>query len=378
MKILNDFLFDNEDEEKEEKEKEGGENGEDKEPEHFHGIFGPLTKEEIEERGFSIKTIRFTPFDLVLLLISMFLFTVAGCGMGLLSTVALLVSAPLYAVFSYKIGNNFSFFVPLAALIASGFITQNPVMPLGALLATAMSYIILHCVNNISEGSKAAAVVRCSVAMGAYLVAAFIVSEIMGNISVRELLSYIDKFFLEMEAQAYQAYSEFAKAGMDFGMTDADIKLLAEQFATSSRAVLPAVAAISFMMLSYVSASLLPLIAKLCGTKNMLSNTSYEIKLSKISVVVYLIAWLGAFLGAGTFGYACRNLTAILSPALSLCGIKQIGEFLSTKGVHKIAAALIQCVCIASALVFGDIGLSVLIMFGVFRTLRPTDSNNFN
>ena len=374
MKEQNDFLLDTEDEEKE----KDGQSPEDidgdeeipEDKEIFRGPYGPLTKEEIEKRGFEIRTIKFTPFDLLIALVSLMLFTVSGCGMGVLSVLALVVSAPLYAVFSYRIGNNFSFFIPLAALVASGFITKDPLMPLGTLLATAMSYIMLYCVNNRRDASKTSAVVGCCFAISIYLVAAFIVSDIMGKISARELLSIIDEVFGGMEAYAYEMYSEMANIGFDLGLTDVELKNAAKQFALSSRSLLPSVAIISFMLISYASASLLPLTAKICGAKKMLSDTKYEIKLSKISVAVYLVSWLMAFIGTGVFGYTFRNITAILAPALSLCGIKQIGDFFVSKGMPKVAAFLIQTVSIVAALTLGDIGLSVLMMFGVFHTLK--------
>jgi len=384
LKKQNDFLFDNEDENSTPSDQNGDETTEDNNENgdkdipinEFFPFHSNMTKEEMEARGFKVKTIRFTPFDLLIMLVCMFLFTLAGCGLSLVSFLALIISAPLYATFSYRISNNFSFFVPLAAIVACGFITKSPIMPLGVLLATGMSYIMLYSVNNKPESAKTSAVVGCCVSMGIYLLAAYFIGDLMNKISEREIMSAINSLFENMEAQALGIYTEMAKSGIDLGLSDAELENAAKLFAQSSRSLLPSVIIICFMIISYISASLLPLFSKLLRAKEMLGNICYEIKLSKIAVVVYLISWFGSLFGTGIFSVAFRNIISILAPALSLCGIKQIGEFLHSKGTPKIISAFVQLISIFAAFVLGDIGLSVLMMFGVFHTLKTSTPNN--
>lgn len=328
MKNQNDFLFDNEEEKNTPDQTGEGENEENKEngdsdnsQNNFSPFLGHMTKEEMEARGFKVKTIRFTPLDLLIMLVCAVLFTQTGCGFSALSLLALIVSAPLYATFSYRIGNSFSFLIPLVAIIASAFIAKDPIMPLGVLLTTAMSYIMLYSVNNKPERSKTFAVVGCSVSMGIYLLAVFILGNLLNKFSPREVMSFINSIFENMEIQALGVYTEMAKSGIDLGLTDAELESAAKMAAHNSRMLLPSAAAIFFMIISYISASLVPLFAKIFKAKYMLKKTNYEIRLSKTAVVVYLISWFGSFLGTGTVGIAFRNLTSILMPALCLCGI---------------------------------------------------------
>ena len=261
MKNQNDFLFDSEDENTSPLDHDGDEEKEDNNNDGDNSIpqneafpfLGHMTKEEMETRGFKIKTIRFTPFDLLIMLVCMFLFTLSGCGLSIVSLLALIISAPLYATFSYRIGNNFSFFVPLAAIVSCGFITKSPVMPLSVLLAASMSYVMLYSVNKKPESAKTSAVAGCCVSMALYLLAAYFVGDLMNKISAREILAAINAVFENMEAQALGIYTEMAKSGIDLGLTDAELESAAKLFAQSSRSLLPSVIVICFMMISYLS-----------------------------------------------------------------------------------------------------------------------------
>jgi hypothetical protein len=186
-------------------------------------------------------------------------------------------------------------------------------------------------------------------------------------------MATINSIFSDMENYTYNVYSEMAKAGVDSGLSDSELKVLASQLTSSTRALLPAVAAICFMIFSYISASLLSVFARLFGAKSMLDGTNYEIRLSSISTTVYVLCWLGAFLGTGTVAIACRNITTILTPALALCGVKQIGEFLISRGKPKYFATLMQIISIVAALLFADIGISILMMFGFFHTFKYSE-----
>ena len=108
----------------------------------------------------------------------------------------------------------------------------------------------------------------------------------------------------------------------------------------------------------------------------MLDGVDYSVSVSGIAIIVYFIASIGGLFSSGAAYFGFRNITYILSPALMLCGIKQIGDFFGSKGMNKSAAVILQAIACVIALFSGNLGTTVLIMLGMFYSSKNSHSTH--
>ncbi|MBR5528378.1 MAG: DUF2232 domain-containing protein [Clostridia bacterium] len=326
-----------------------------------------------------IKTVTLTPFDLILLLLSVILFTASGSASVPAGIVALIISSPLYAVFSFRIGNHFSFFVPLVATVICYIITGSIAKALFPLLATAMAYSILRAVNMRDTYSKTSAVTGCTVAIVIFLAAQlFIATEISQAFTVRQLFDSAKTYFETAKSEFISAYTSLLTEMPDQAKA-LEPDMLSEYLDyvfRSFTATLPATITIYAMMTGYISASLIIPLSAICKADNMLDKNSYGIKLSYISVIVYFISSLAMLFTSGATSIGFRNISAILSPGLMISGVKQIGALCESKHISRPIANLAKAGAVILALIFGDLGTTVLIVLGMYYTTKSISPSN--
>lgn len=336
-----------------------------------------------------LKTITLGPRELWLLLVSFVLFVASGAAPFPLSLVSLIVIAPLYAVFSYRLGNHFSFFVPMVAFITCFVITGDIACALFILPATAMSYFILNSVNSGEKGAKTSAVVGCTVSLVVFILIQLAVAILLKEqFTLKELAGFINAYFDTVKnafADSITAYSAaltemLAESGNTLSeqqLAAFDPVLLKKQIDAvfyMTKMTLPAIITLYCILISYLSASLLGPISRICGAKKLLDGADYSVSVSGIAIVVYFISSIGGLFASGAAYFGFRNVTYILSPALMLCGIKQIGAFLMNKGMSKHASVILQVVACLIALFSGNLGTTILIMLGMFYVSKNAHS----
>lgn len=323
-----------------------------------------------------IKTVTLTPFDLLLLLICTVLFITSGTGGVGIQIAATLFAAPLYAVFSYRIGNHFSFFMPLVSSVICFVVTKSVFAAMAPLLITAMSYCILNAVNTNPLRPKTSAVVGGTVSIIVYLaICLFVATEVMDLFSIKQLMSEIKSIFDTKKPEIIQMYSETyallpQASGTAFSpeMLESYLDYVFYQFS----ATLPAIITIYAMLAAYVSASLLGPLSRLCHVRTLVNPATYGISLSYASVIVYFISSLGMVFAPDAAAAGFRNITYIISPGFMLCGLKQVGTICQGKGMSRFTSNVFKVLAFIASIVLGNLGTTVLIIMGMYYITKNT------
>ncbi len=334
-----------------------------------------------EEQGstspeLNIKTVRITPFDLALLLASLVLFCTTAIDKSYFSVIALILSAPIYTIFSYRIGNHFSFFVPLVAFIIGFAVTKSAVQPASVIFAAGMSFSILRAINTCPDRAKSSAVAGSAVSAVIYAFVALVAAKLQYGISPSDVLSQITSALDVSKAQLVETLgsmdpSAFGYSGLDAADIPALVDLIIKQMLTS----LPSVLLLGAMVAGYISASLTRPLAKLCHAEKMFEGVRFEVCLSTVSVFVYFICSLLAIFSDGAFGYGLQNITNLLSPGLLLCGIKQVGDIFKRRNFSKSAIPVIMIAAVAVAIILpAGLGNMILTILGIFYCTRYNES----
>ncbi len=331
-----------------------------------------------EEQGslnpkLNIKTVRITPYDLLLLIVSLVLFCTAAIGKDYFSVIALILSAPIYAVFSYRIGNHFSFFVPLVAFIIGFAVTKSAVQPASVIFAAGISFSILRAVNTCHDRAKSSAVAGSAVSAVIYAFVALVAAKLQYDISPSDVLSQITN---ALKAGLVETLGSMDPSAFGYlGFEAADIPALADLMIEQLLPYLPSVLLLGAMILGYIAATLTRPLAKLCHAEKMFEGVRFEVRLSTVSVFVYFICSLLAIFSNGAFGYGLQNITNLLSPGLLLCGIKQVGDIFKRRNFSKSAIPVIMIAAVAVAIILpAGLGSMILTILGIFYCTRYNES----
>lgn len=331
-----------------------------------------------KNRLYQIKTITLGPRELWLLVISFILFVASATCPLPIAIAALIVVPPVYAAFSYRIGNNFSLLVPIVAFLLSLIITRDISYALFVPLAGAMSFSILRASNSKEKGAKTAAVAGCTISAAAFLLLELVIAiKIKESFTSKELFNAINLYFntaAEAFSNSVLEYSGIISSTLPAAKAElfepSAIKKSVAAVFFMTKMTLPAIITVYCMITGYISASLLGPVSRICGAREMLADTDYTIKLSRIAIVVYFVTSIGGLFASGAAYFGLRNITYILSPALMLCGIKQIGEFFSAKGLSKGARIALQILLTAIAFTAGNLGTTILMLMGIYYTSK--------
>lgn len=350
-------------------------------------LFDMNTDGGTNEENKSREYITISPGNIFLLFFIMFLFIASGTLKFPFSILPAMIAAPLYAIFSYKIGNRFSFLPPIIAFFISIIASRSVSSAITSLLAAGMAFAILSAINKNPEKAKTSAVIRCTVAFVVYLAAQITVYVVANDISSSaSFAAAINRYFdsaKELMLSIYSAGFEEIAANYDiskltgveapsFEMITAYVDMMMYQ----AKAMLPATVSLWMMGVSYVSCSLLLPLTKLLGARNMLEGKIFSITISGICLAVYFIASLGMVFAKGPEVYGFRNIVSIISPCFMLCGIKQIGELLKTKLPHGVIL-FVKFASIVAALILGNIGTTVLTVMGMYYATRKSAANRY-
>lgn len=329
-----------------------------------------------EQPSLNVKTIRITPFDLGLLLFSLVLFCTAAIDTGMLSVIALILVAPIYAVFSYRIGNHFSFVIPIIAYIIGFAVTKNAVLPTTVILASGISFSILRAINTCPDRTKSSAVAGSAVSAVLYLFAALVALKLQFGISPSDVISQIVSTLDASKAQLAETLGSVDPSTFGYSEIEAsDIPALVDMLTSHVLVSLPSVILMGAMILGYISTTITRPIAKLCHAQQMFDGTRFEIRLSKISIFVYFTCSLLAIFSGGGVGYGLQNITNLLSPGLLICGLKQIGDIFLNRNYSKAALPIIMIVAAFIALILpAGLGSMVLTLLGIFYCTRYNES----
>ena len=338
--------------------------------------FDGKEKQTDDKPELHVKTVRITPFDLLLLVISLVLFCTAAIDKSYFSIIALILSAPIYSVFSYRIGNHFSFLIPLLAFIIGFAVTKNAVQPATVVLGAGISFSTLRAVNVCRDRAKSSAVAGSAVSAVIYAFVALIALKLQYGISPSDLLSQLTSALDASKIQLVEVLSSMEPANLGYTELRASdipalVDLVIEQLLTS----LPAVLLLGAMTVGYVSATLTRPIARLCGAEKMFDGVRFEVRLSTVSVFVYFICSLLAIFSDGAFGYGLRNITSLLSPGLLLCGLKQIGDIFRSRNFSKSAIPIVIIAALFIAIILpAGLGDMILTILGIFYCTRYNES----
>lgn len=326
------------------------------------------------------------PGNMFLLFLSTVLFTASGILAFPFSMVAVVLSAPLYSIFSYKIGNRYSFVPPILAFVISLIVSGSVASSITVILAAAMSFCIMAALGRSPEKAKTSAVIRCTVAFIIYLIAQIIIFVISNDITSQGAFAeYINNYFDSVKELITQMYS----SGFEQLLADSELSNISGLKAISpetltlyidamiyqSKAMLPATIVLWMLGISYVSCSLLPPFAKLCGARNMLEGKIYSITISGICLITYFIASLGMIFSNGPDSYGFRNIVSVISPCFMLCGVKQIGEFFKTK-IPRSAILVLKIASVLAAFVLGNLGTTLLTVLGMYYATHTHGSSD--
>lgn len=325
------------------------------------------------------------PGNLFLLLLSTILFSASGILTFPFSIVAAMIAAPIYSVFSYKIGNRFSFLPPIIAFVISLVVTGSISSSLTVLLAAAMSFCVMSALSHNPMKAKTSAVIRSTVAFIAFFAAQIAVFVISNDISSQGALAdAINRYFdsvKELVTKMYSAGLEQAFANSEFSKLSGieapspeTLGIYIDAMIYQAKATLPATITLWMMGISYLSCSLLRPFAKLFGARDMLEGKIYSITVSGVCLVAYFVASLGMIFSNGPDAYGFRNAVSVLSPCLMLCGIKQIGEFLKLK-IPSSAIFIIKIASVFAALVLGSLGTTVLTVLGMYYATHGSSAD---
>ncbi|MBE6572017.1 MAG: hypothetical protein E7656_07205 [Ruminococcaceae bacterium] len=321
-----------------------------------------------ENGNIKMKTIKITPFDLFLLLLSAILFCTVAIDKSYLAVIALVLSAPIYAVFSYRIGNHFSFFIPLVAYIIGFAVTKDSVGPAAVIFAAGTSFSIMRGINYCPDRAKSSAVAGSAVSAVICAFVSLLALKLQYGISPKDLLSQLQGYIDTVKPQLIETISSLEPATLGYAAFEpGDIPKLVDAMAEQTLYMLPAMLVLLAMTVGYISASLTRPAANLCGAPKMLDGVYFEVRLLPISVFVYFICSLLAIFSDGAFGHALNNISYLLSPGLMLCGLKQVGVIFRRKNYSKAALPFIMAAALViAALLPAGLGTTVLIILGVF------------
>ena len=328
-----------------------------------------------ENRNMTVKTIKITPFDLFLLLLSAVLFCTAAIDKGYLALIALVLSAPIYAVFSYRIGNHFSFFIPLVAYIVGFAVTKDSVGPTAVGFAAGTSFSIFRGINYCPDRAKSSAVAGSAVSAVISGFAALVAMKLQYGISPKDLLAQFQGYIDAVKPQLIETISSLEPATLGYAAFEpGDIPKLVDAMAEQTLYMLPAVLLLSAMILGYISASFTRTAAKLCDAQKMLDGVRFEVRLLPVSVFVYFICSLLAIFSDGAVGHALNNISYLLSPGFMICGLKQVGEIFRRRNYSKAALPFIMAASLViAALLPAGLGTTILVLLGVFYCSRSNE-----
>lgn len=335
-----------------------------------------------ERRGFpvpSLKEMGFTPWDYILIVILLVLFTL--CGSASVAG-ALLLSVPtaaLYAAFCCRKGHRFSFALPVTGAILGLLVTFNGYAALGSLFAGMLARCLTSAVRDPqTRSAKTAAVTRCTLTHWGYLLLllglyCFFNPDFSLTGQVTAFFDGLEQIFLDQAAQLYNDPQFSQLLGQMYpgeALTPAAFDEMISYTVRQMRYLCPAVLTVVFLIFSYVEASLFRLLCKPLHAEEVFGGKRFEITLSSWALFCYFIASLGMLFARGTSYYCFRNLSYVLSPGFMLCGLKQIGAFFEKRGLPAPVLKLIQTACCGVAFVTGNLGVTVLILLGMLYTMN--------
>lgn len=315
-----------------------------------------------------MRTIKITPFDLLLLLISLFLFCVCATDIENTGLFAMIAVAPIYAVFSYRIGSNFSFLIPLIAYIISFAMTKDSVAPTMIIFAAGTSFSILNGIHTSPDRAKSSAVAGSVFSAGIAIFAALTAAKLQYGIAPAALLEKLQIYFSELEVRSNEilASTDFSALGYTMITPEQAMAYTAQVFEIIIY-LFPLYALMAPMLLGYLSASLTRPIATLCNAQEMFYGINFEIKLTGTSIAVYLICSLLTLFMSGPTAFALNCLMSLLSPGLMMCGIKQIKNFFIRKNYSKVAVFFVTIIATIVILILPlGLGSTILTFMGMF------------
>ncbi len=325
-----------------------------------------------ENGNIRVKTIKITPGDLALMLLSLVLFCVTAIDTGILSIIALILSPPLYAIFSHRIGNHFSFFVPLVAFIISFIATGSGVAAVSVILSAGMSFSIIRAVNVSPERAKSSAVVGCAISGVIYVFAYLMALKLQFGISPTDMVNDFNLALDEYKASFLAQAKSLDLESLGYqSMSIKDFSEMLDIILHQLRVSLPSVVILAFMIVGYISASLTVFLSKLLKSEKMFWGVDFRILPTTATVYIYFICSLISIFSSGSFAYGLENMINLISPALLVCGLKQIGEYFEMRNVPKLGVNIIIVVAaVLSFTLLGGIGSSLLTIFGMFYCFR--------
>ena len=319
--------------------------------------------------------IKITPFDLLLLVISLFLFCVCAIDITGTGILALFIVAPLYAVFSHRIGGNFSFLIPIIAYIISFSTTKDSVAPTIIIFAAGTSFSILSGIFNCPDRAKSSAVAGSVFSAGLAVLAALLAAKVQYGINPSEIVAQLEAFLDASKEQTLQFMSSVDVSTLGYtGYDAAETAALTSAFYDQAIYVMPTAILLAAMIFGYFSVSFTRPLASLCNAKEMLSDIKFEVRLTYTSVIVYFVCTLLTIFMTGKTAFVLSSLLTLLSPALMLCGAKQIRGFFTRKNYSKVAAVLmtILAVVVICILPMG-LGSTVLGLLGLYYCVSKRD-----
>lgn len=337
------------------------------------------------------------------------------CGAGLFGVdCAIFLSAAaaaLLLVISFKFGMYFLPLPPAIAFVVCFTATENYLCALPMLFALMLAFA-MHLSLRTKDQSKTRSVLFATLACILFLAFLFFGDAIMQDLSPNGLLLQIDGLFDQSVEAFLSFYDSLHNAGSDlspdrvlillqdamasvgtpsylltyvwsmlanglYALTAAGAEFTHDQLAAmlrdvlfQAKAILPALAVIFSLLVSYLSVSLLKPLSKLLRVPEMIRKEPFEITLSVFTVIAYFISFLGMFYAFSPVSYGFRNFSYILAPGLMLCGVKQAAGFFAQKGFSKPAIVLIDAAILFIALLTGTLGSTVLIILGMFYATK--------
>ncbi len=334
----------------------------------------PLTDEHIpsEDDG---HIIQLSPKIFVLSALLLFLMIFSTTGNPVVSAVCISVAVPVFSVLSHMLGNRLFLTIPGIAFVAGLFIGGIN-QALNVLLISAMSYALSNAIITKGREAKSSAIARCTVISVIFTVISFVISVYIRKLfTIHEFFDVINRIFDMVKAQTVASYESifelYSRNGIDTALSVADFEKVTEVLVFQTKTVIPAVYVIVLTVFSYITVSLVSPIAKLTGNRDMIPGKKFEVTISMWTAVIYFVSSIAILFASGSADFGFRNITYILTPPLGLCGLKQTIVFFRKKDVPDFACHLIAAALLAVALFLGDIGVSVLVIAGMFYATSP-------
>lgn len=320
----------------------------------------------------------FTPTDIVLFVLLILLCTICGVA-DAVSTVAVAApTAALYAAFCCR-RKNYSLLPSVCGFLASLVLTANGYRAAGALFAGLLAFCLFSAVwAEDKRRAKTSAVARCTAALWGYVGLLCLIFRLFHP--EFDFYGAIETYFAQVEKQALDGLSALYSAPE---FADTVLKTLPEKavsLGTLSDAVhytvlqmqylSPAILTVFFLTVSYLAASLFKGFCRLLKIVEPFQNVPFEITLSSVSLFCYFIVSIGMLFARGDAYLYCRNIAYVLSPGFMLCGMKQIGAFFARRGLSRAAIRALQAGGTVLAVLFGNLGSTVLILLGMLYTLN--------